>query len=98
MRVQVQTLRLRGRHLNRDELLDFPPYLGSLKVAEARDPDLARPVVRARLIDTLGTETDVLPELCDARLLWVDGQKLRLTGFERIEAVDYMQTWVVELA
>jgi hypothetical protein len=99
MRVHVRPLRLRGRNLNRDELKDFPPYMGVLKVAETRDHELGRPVVRARLIDPVaGTEADVLPELCDARLLWAEGTSMRLTGFERIEAADYMQTWTVELA
>lgn len=99
MRVQVRPLRAKGRNLNRDELKDLPPFLGTLKVAEARDHELGRPVVRARLLDiTTGTNADVLPELCDARLLWAEGKKWRLTGFERIDAADYMQTWSVELA
>jgi hypothetical protein len=91
-------LRTKGRNLNRDELNDLPPFMGTLKVAESRDPELGRPVVRARLLDTTaGTNADVLPELCDARLLWADGNKWHLTGFERIDAADYMQTWSVEM-
>ncbi len=98
MRVQVRTLRTKGRNMNRDELNDIPPFIGNLRVAESRDPELGRPVVRARLLDTTaGTNADVLPELCDARLLWAEGNKWRLTGFERIDAADYMQTWSVEM-
>lgn len=99
MRVHVRPLRVKGRNLNRDELKDLPPHVGQLKVAEARDHELGRPVVRARLLDTAsGTDADVLPELSDARLLWVEGNKWRLTGFERIDAADFLQTWSVELA
>jgi len=99
MRVHVRPLRVKGRNLNRDELKGSPPYVGVLKVAEGRDPELGRPVVRARLIDQVsGTEADVLPQLCDARLLWAEDGKLRLAGFERIDAADYAQTWSVELA
>lgn len=98
MRAHVRPLRVRGRNLNRDELKDVPPHVGVLKVAEGRDPELGRPVLRARLIDQVsGTEADVLPQLSDARLLWAEGSKLRLAGFERIDAVDYAQTWSVEL-
>lgn len=98
MRVLVRPMRVRGRNLNRDELKGLPPFLGTLKVAESRDPELGRPVVRARLIDVnMGTGADVLPELCDAKLLWAEGKRFHLTGFERIESADYMQTWSVEL-
>lgn len=99
MQVHVRPLRVRGRNLNRDELMHVPPHTGVLKVAEGRDHELGRPVVRARLIDQVsGTEADVLPQLCDARLLWAEGGKFRLAGFERIDAADYAQTWSVELA
>jgi hypothetical protein len=41
---------------------------------------------------------DVLPELLDARLLWAQDNKWRLSGIERIDDVDYAQTWSVEMA
>jgi hypothetical protein len=34
--------------------------------------------------------------LNDARLLWVGGSKMRLTGMESVGSVDYAQTWSVE--
>lgn len=99
MRVKVRPLQLKGRSLKRDELRDLPPHLGVLKVAEARDYDLSRPLVRARLLDIMaGTETDLLPELLDARLLWAEDNMLRFAGFERIENVNYAQTWAIEVA
>lgn len=99
MKVQVRQLRSQGRNMNRDEQSVMPPHQGILQVAEARDIELGRPVTRARLVDeTTGTETDVLPVLIDAKLLWVEGGKFRLTGFERIGKSAYLQTWAVELA
>jgi len=99
MRVKVRPLQMNGRSLRRDELRDLPPHVGVLKVAEARDYALSRPLVRAWLLDIMvGTETDVLPELSDARLLWAEGNTLRFVGFERIEDVNYAQTWAVEVA
>jgi hypothetical protein len=98
MRVQVRTLRKNGRNLNRDELKDVPPFVGILKVAEVRDPELARPLVCARLLDpTTKVETDLLPELGDAKLLWVQDGKMRLTGIERLKEADVAQTWSVEV-
>ena len=99
MRVKIRPMQVKGRSLKRDELRDLPPHVGLLKVAEARDYDLSRPLVRARLLDIMvGTETDMLPELLDVRLLWAEGNLLRLSGFERIGDVNYAQTWAVEVA
>ena len=44
-----------------------------------------------------GTDKDVLRELLDARLLWADDGKMRLTGFEQDGAVSYAETWSVEM-
>ncbi len=97
MRVKVKLLQQRGRPLKRPELLDVPPFEGVLKVNEARDYDLSRAVVRARLIQlTSGLQTDVLPELSDARLVWAENGKMRLTGFEEVDGAAYAQTWAVE--
>ncbi|ADU99287.1 hypothetical protein [Alicycliphilus denitrificans] len=99
MRVKVKLLQHKGRALKRPELLDVPPFEGVLKVNEARDYDLSRAVVRARLIQaTSGLQTDVLPELSDVRLVWAEDNKLRLTGFEEVDGAAYAQTWVVETA
>jgi hypothetical protein len=99
MRVKVKLLQHKGRALKRPELLDVPPFEGVLKVNEARDYDLSRAVVRARLIQaTSGLQTDVLPELSDVRLVWAEDNKLRLTGFEEVDGAAYARTWVVETA
>jgi hypothetical protein len=92
-------MRHRGANLTQDAIRAIPPFVGFLKVAEARDAELGRPVIRARLLDiATGIETDVLPELTDAKLLWAENQKMRLTGMERIDKADFAQTWSVEFA
>lgn len=99
MRVKVKLLQNRGRALKRPELLSVPAYEGVLKVTEERDYDLSRAVVRARVLQlTAGLQTDVLPELSDARLVWAENGKMRLTGFEEIDGAAYAQTWAVEAA
>lgn len=98
MRVRVRLLRRHGRLLHKTEQSELPGYIGDLSVAEVRDVELGRPLVRARLRDIQsGTKVDVLPELSDACLLWAESDKLRLTGFERVDDADYAQTWSVEL-
>ncbi len=73
--------------------------LEALRVAEERDHELGRPVLRARLLDTQrGTEADLLPDLSDARLLWAENNRLRFAGFERVDNANYAQTWEVEVA
>ena len=97
MRVRVRTLRKNGRNLNRDELKDVPPFVGILRVREARDIELNRAMVCARLLDpTTTTEADLLPTLIDAQLVWAEDKRLRLTGIERLKDFDVAQTWSVE--
>lgn len=98
MKVKVRTLRQHGRNLNQDELKKLPPRVGILRVLEERDPALHRGVLRARLLDaTRDAETDVLPGLSDARLIYVADGAMTLIGTERIDRAEYGQTWSVEL-
>lgn len=97
MRVKVRPLYKKGCLLPREVLNQLPPVVGELEVAEERDFELARPVLRARLLNTQkGTPHDLLPDLSDARLLHAQENKLRLTGFERVGSSNYAQTWAVE--
>lgn len=98
MRVKVRRLRLNGKNLpaNPD---GHPPVVGELRVSPERDPELAREVTRARLLDTTrGTGNDLLPDLSDAQLLWARDGKLRLAGVERVGGVSFAQTWSIEVA
>ncbi len=98
MRVKVTPLREKGRMRLRSEKKDDPAFVGELQVGEVRDPALNRAVRRARLIDSsIGTGTDVLPELNDAQLLWAANGEMRFAGYERVGDVGYAQTWSVRL-
>lgn len=97
MQVRVRQLRKHGALIVREELLQSPKHLGLLRVGEERDPALGRPVLRARLLDiSSGLETDVLPQLNDARLLCVEDGQMRFVGTERRDNAEYGQTWDVE--
>ncbi|QIM52833.1 hypothetical protein [Hydrogenophaga crocea] len=97
MQVRVRPLRKEGVLLNSDDLKTRPPHIGRLRVAEERDPQLERPVTRAKLLDmSSGLETDVLPQLNDARLVYVKDGQWRLVGTERIRDAEYAQTWALE--
>ena len=98
MRVKVRPMRREGRNLHQKEHLALPPFVGELSVVEGRDHELGRQVLRARLLNTGGTEHDLLPELSDARLLWASDNKMRFSGFERVDKAAYAQTWSVEVA
>jgi len=100
MRVKVKVLRKEGRLLWAGTAeARAPAHAGLLTIDEKRDVVLGRTLTRAKLTDvTAGTDTDLLPELLDVRVLSARDQKIRLAGFERIADIDYAQTWVVEVA
>jgi len=98
MRVKVRTMFDKGRALPQQERYSHPAHVGVLNISEHRDPELGRALVRARLLDAKGNEVEILPELNDARILWLEGSKLRLSGMERIDKAAYAQTWSVEVA
>lgn len=98
MRVQVLALRKNGRNLDKSQLEGVPPRVGELRVREMRDIELNRPSLQARLFDPTKTgEADLLPALEDARLLYVEGNRIRITGIERLAEADVAQTWDVKL-
>lgn len=98
MRVRVRPMRQKGRNMPSAQCMAQPGAIGELSVCEWRDPELGRCVVRAQLLESVATATDVLPELDDAHLLSMKDGQMRLSGYERIEHASYAQTWLVEVA
>jgi hypothetical protein len=99
MKVKVRPMRHQGRNMHQKEMMERPPIVGELVVSEARDPELQRAVMRARLLDiSKGTKHDLLPQLSDAQLRVFEGKTMRLTGFEQIDKAAFAQTWSVEVA
>lgn len=70
-------------------------YEGELSLSETTDQGLHRLCVVAthRYFDSLYTH-----QLFDARLVWIEGQRLMLTGFERVKSefgvIEYAQSWL----
>lgn len=99
MKVKVKPLLKQGEMLLRADHLKGPAHVGDLTISEARDQRLSRSVIKARLVDLdQGNGADILAELFDARVLWVEGDTMRLSGIEYIGNAAYAQTWSVEVA
>lgn len=97
MRVKVQPINVNGRALFKSERNKREIYVGEFKVHENRLHSLGRAVITAQVIDTIdGAETAVL-ELYDIGLLWAEGARLRVRGFEIVQDAQYAQTWDVEV-
>jgi hypothetical protein len=66
------------------------------KIEEWLDAELRRYVRTARLFDVgSAIYSDKLPELLDVRIVGMSPQAFTLAGFERVEGVEYAQSWLV---
>lgn len=90
-------MRVHGKPLFKSARLQLPPRVGRLQVRESRKHTLGRCTLSARLLSDVETQADdLLPELTDVHLLWVDGAEMRLAGIETIGGVEYAQTWDIK--
>lgn len=101
MLVRVATIyEDKGRQVPRHRAITrHPEYLGRLVLAEQHDRELRRSVRSAYLRAPDGDGADVLPRLRDAVVLWVDGNRMTITGFETdvVENRSFAQSWYVEV-
>jgi hypothetical protein len=98
MRFRVLRLRHRGRPLPRHEWLSRAPITGDLRVEQLYDEDLLRHLRLARLVDLdRSAGREALPALYDPVLVAMSPQAFTLMGFERIDGVDYAQSWLVAM-
>jgi hypothetical protein len=96
MRFAIRFLRHRGRILPWREVVNQEPRVGDLRIEECLDGELHRYVRSARLFDAGHTiYSGTLPALLDARLMAMSPQAFTLTGFERIDGVEYAQSWLI---
>jgi hypothetical protein len=92
----VRLMRSRGRPLATRELANARAFVGDLRVEELRDEALRRHVRVARLVDRAHPrDPDRLPPLYDVTLPAMSPQAFTLAGFERIDDIDYAQSWLV---
>lgn len=99
MLFSVQRMRHRGRPLPRLELVNRAVTQGDLRIEQSFDDALHRYVRMARLLDPRRPiDPDRLPPLYDPALLAMSPLAFTLSGFERVGAVDYAQSWLVTRA
>lgn len=98
MRVEVRPIYVKGRASSTKARASQAPVVGRLIVQENRLNSAGRNVTFARVRANInGVETDMLPELADARVLWMFDRSVRITGVEKIDDVLYAQTWDIEV-
>ena len=96
MRVSVTKMRESGIKLSRSRLADSvrAPAEGELSMRETTNEQLHRMSLTARL--DCGAYSYYL---LDARLLWIEGNRFSITGFEQVKTplgeAEYAQTWLI---
>lgn len=98
MRVEIRPINLRGKPMKKAERDAIAPARGKLRVFENRLHTLGRTVLCARVLSVSdGLESDLLPELLDAQLLWLDDKVIRLRGVEQVDGTSFGQTWDIKV-
>ncbi|MEO5699276.1 MAG: hypothetical protein ABIS17_01185 [Casimicrobiaceae bacterium] len=99
MQFTVLRMRYRGRTLPRREMVNGTTACGDLRVEQVFDDELHRYVRLARLLDPQRpVDPDQLPPLYDPAIMAMSPLAFTLSGFERLDAVDYAQSWLVTRA
>lgn len=96
----VRFLRHRGRVIPWQAIANQRAKVGDLRIEECLDEQLRRYVRTAKLLpaDTPAIYELLLPELLDVRIVSMSPQAFTLTGFERLEGVEYAQSWLIAAA
>lgn len=102
MHVQVVRLFEDGKQIPRWQYSYLKPVFGELRLQQSRDEYLNRHMRSAHLLDDEGPinqrRGEKIPPLIDAAILWISGQRMTISGFERSELLaTYAQTWLVEV-
>ena len=97
MRFAIHPLRVRGRVTPWREVVNQPAQVGELRIEEILDEERRRYMRTATLTptDSLGVARPILPALLDVRIVGMSPLAFTLTGFERIDGVEYAQSWLV---
>ena len=98
MRVEIRPMNLRGKVMKKAERDALAPARGKLKIFENRIHTLGRTVRVAHVLSTTGdTEVELLPELLDAEVIWLDGALIRIRGIEMVDGTAFGQTWDIKV-
>lgn len=100
MKCRIVRMRRDGVVIPKRLLPEQPERRGELSVVETREQNLNRLVRLAKcLYGTPPREAEMV--LYDPQLLWVNEDRLVITGFERVtkegQEVDYAQSWLCKL-
>ena len=92
----VRLLRCRGRVLPWREVANRPPLRGDLRIEQCYDEELRRHVRTARLLDPAAPAyARQPPTLLDVRLIGMSPSAFSLSGIERVDGVEFAQSWLV---
>lgn len=93
----VRYLRQRGHIIPSRTIANQPAKLGDLRIEECLDEELQRGVRTATLLHADAGVSK--PRRClsclTRKIISMSPQAFTLTGFERIEGVEYAQSWLV---
>lgn len=96
MRFAIRPLRFRGRILPWREVINRAALVGDLRIEECRDEELKRSLRVALLWDERSVvPSQDRPRLLDVHIIGMSPQVFTLSGFERIDGAEYMQSWIV---
>jgi hypothetical protein len=97
MRFAVRLLRHRGRVIPWRDVVNRVPKIGDIRIEELRDDELHRYVRTARLFPDDGGVIFglALPELYDVRVIGMSQQAFTLAGLERVDGIDFAQSWLI---
>ncbi len=96
MQFTVLRMRHRGRPLPRRALVNGCAACGDLRVEQVFDEELRRYLRVARLVDAgRPVDPDRLPPLYDPAIVAMSPLAFTLSGFERVDAAGYAQSWLV---
>lgn len=98
MLVEVRPINVGGRPLPTSLRKKEPASRGKLQIVEDRNHRLGRVVLCATLIHaTDGLNTEMLPELMDAQVIWMNDESMRVRGVEDVGGTMYAQTWDIKV-
>lgn len=103
MQVSVTRLWENGKLVPRWRISQLVSVPGDLRLTESRDNHLNRSQRSASLVDSEGDMNkrrgELIPPLIDACVLWIRGNKMTISGYERDEmtSITYAQTWLIEV-
>ena len=95
MRFLVRFLRRRGKVLPWKEVVNQEPRYGDLRIEECLDERLKRHLRTARLSEIGRAKEPDAPILMDVHITAMSPQAFTLTGFERVDGTEFVQSWLV---